>query len=37
VRVTFEATDATHFTERWERAKTKGGWEELVTARYGRK
>jgi hypothetical protein len=34
--VTFEPTDATHFTERWERAKSNGGWEELVTARYSK-
>lgn len=36
VRVTFEPTDATHFIERWERAKSNGGWEDLVTARYSR-
>jgi hypothetical protein len=36
VRVTFEPTDATHFTERWERAKSNGGWEELVAARYSK-
>ena len=37
VRATFAAVDATHFTERWERATADGGWEPLVTATYSKR